>query len=157
MTFTIPGLRAKPLKSGNPRHRVDDYIRALKDGHEKQLAELRDENVALLNAKGAADDGAAIQEQLIADLEADVRKLKEQAHIDHKHLAQQAGIIRTLREDLDEARGRRTDRTKVETATTETQPIPVLPLHQSPLAAVTDPGRVRQTTWGREREREGAT
>lgn len=145
LTDLIPGLRDKQPK-GDPKHRVDDYLKALKADHERQLEGLREENRALHNMKAAADDEYAIQEQLVTNLEADVKRLNEQAAIDHRHLAQQQGVIRTLREDLDEAKRRRDDSQRVETAATKTQPIPVVvPLHEAPLAAL-DPAHVPDLT-----------
>lgn len=175
LTDLIPGLRDKP--KGEPKHRVDDYLKTLKAKHARQLAELRhqmdelrEENVALLNAKSTADDGSIIQEQLITDLEADVKRLSEQAAIDRKHLAQQAGMIRTLREDLDDATGRRADKKNVETAATKTQETDVsavrkaarpVALHEAAAAgllgpvvrvstsgATADPGHVRAASRG---------
>ncbi|MWA08832.1 hypothetical protein [Streptomyces sp. BA2] len=175
LTDLIPGLRDKP--KGEPKHRVDDYLKALKAEHAQQLAGLRhqmdglrEENVALLNAKAAADDGSIILEQLITDLEADVKRLNEQAGIDRKHLAQQAGMVRTLREDLDEATGRRADKKNVETAATKTQETDVSAVRRaarpvalqdaaaagllSPVVQVStsgasaDPGHVRAASWG---------
>jgi hypothetical protein len=149
LTDLIPGLRDKQPK-GDPKHRVDDYIAALKADHEQQMEGLREENRALHNAKAGTDDHFMVMDQLVTNLEADNRALTEQAAIDQRHLAQQQGVIRTLREDLDEALGRRKDKKRVETAATKTQPIPVVPvpLHQSPMAATTNPAHVRHTSWG---------
>ncbi|MYY79693.1 MULTISPECIES: hypothetical protein [unclassified Streptomyces] len=41
---------------------------------------------------------------------------------------------------------------KAEHVIAATQPVPVLPLHASPQAAVTNPGTVRRTSWGRDAE-----
>lgn len=131
----IPGLK------GTGSHRAHDRIAEL----EALVADLRDENVALLNRQAAADDFFMIQDQYATDLEAELAQEKR-AHANTKaDLQTRNRWVADLEGRLADAERRLEIRDLAETAVTKTQPIPVItpvvPLHQSPMA-VTNPGRV---------------
>lgn len=158
MTLTefIPGLRDKQPK-GDPKHRVDDYIAALKADHEQQLAELREENRALLNAKAGADDFFAIQDDNLKAQDTEIQRLRDR--LDESETGRTAAVLTAeahavwigdLERQIAELQERLNTGALAESVVTQTQPIPVVPvpLHQSPQAAVTNPGHVRQASWG---------
>lgn len=130
----IPGLK------GTGSHRAHDRIAEL----EALVADLRDENVVLLNRQAAADDFFMIQDQYTTDLEAELAQEKRAHANTRADLQARNRWVADLEGRLADAERRLEIRDLAETAVTKTQPIPVItpvvPLHQSPMA-VTDPGR----------------
>jgi hypothetical protein len=124
----IPGLK------GTGSHRAADRIAEL----EALVADLREENVALLNRQAAADDFFMIQDQYATDLEAELAQEKR------AHAATQADLqtrnrwVADLEGRLADAERRLDIRKLAETAAERTQEMPVItpvvPLHQSPQA-----------------------
>lgn len=106
-----------------------------------KVAELRDENRRLITMLAGSDDFFAIQGQLITDLEADVRRLKRQVESGEQTIAQLEAVVRLRDREIDQLKHRLAVGVKAEHVIAETQPIPVLPLWQSPLAG-TDPAHI---------------
>lgn len=155
MTLTnfIPGRRDRK----KPRHRADDRIAELKARHAAEVEALREENVALLNMKAAADDHFMLMADLITDLEDDVRRLRAELAdeqgaraVAERDVEARDRWIRDLENQVTDAERRLDVRKLAETAVARTQEIPivtrVMPLQQAPFAT-TNPGRL-PCTWG---------
>jgi hypothetical protein len=124
----IPGLK------GTGNHRAHDRIAEL----ERLVAELREENVVLLNRQAAADDFFMIQDQYATDLEAELAQEKRAHATTRADLEVRNRWVADLEGRLADAE-RRLDISKLaETAAERTQEMPaitpVVPLHQSPQA-----------------------
>ena len=152
MTRIFPNLR------GTGTHRADDRIAELTTHYEQKLAELREENVALLNWRAGADDHFMNLDQHRNELEAEVEQLKAvlagereaRAGIEKDRDAQERWI-QHLQEQLAQRTRRLDVGVKAEHVIAETQELSVeeirrhctpVPLHQAPFAT-TNPGRVR--------------
>ncbi|BBC30064.1 hypothetical protein SGFS_013580 [Streptomyces graminofaciens] len=136
-------------RRGTGSHRADDRIAELKAAYEQQLAELREENVAMHNRLAGADDFFMIQDQYLTNLEADVRQLTAQvAEEQGAHAATLAELetrdrwIGDLQRQVAEVKRRLEIRVLAENVIGQTQEIPVeeirrhcapVPLHQSPM------------------------
>jgi chromosome segregation ATPase len=121
-----------------------------------ELTDLRAENGTLRNLKAGADDAFAIQDQLITDLEDDVRRLRAELAdeqgaraVAERDVEARDRWIRDLENQVTDAERRLDVRKLAETAVARTQEIPivtrVMPLHQAPFAT-TNPGRL-PCTW----------
>ncbi|MEW2463082.1 hypothetical protein AB0872_20560 [Microbacterium sp. NPDC047426] len=146
----IPGLK------GTGSHRAHDRIAELErqlkeqaEGYEARLAELREENVVLLNRQAAADDFFMIQDQYATDLEAELAQEKRAHAATRADLQTRNRWVADLEGRLADAE-RRLDISKLaETAAERTQEMPVItpvvPLHQSPQAKATrKPSRAKE-------------
>ncbi len=133
---------------------------------EAHLAAVQADNARLLNRQAAADDFFMVQAQLITDLEADVRRLREELAAEQGARAvADADVearnrwIRDLEREVSELKRRLEVRTWAEAAAARTQEIdvrdlrerfatgPVVSLHHSPQAS-TNPGH-GTPTWAR--------
>jgi multidrug efflux pump subunit AcrA (membrane-fusion protein) len=143
LTDRIPGRRDRK----KPRHRADDRIAELKAQHETEMEALREENVALLNMKAAADDHFMLMADLVTNLEDDVRRLREELAAEQgvravaeKDVETRGRWIADLEQQLADAKRRLEIGVLAEAAAARTQEIPVitrvLPLPESPLTAV---------------------
>lgn len=167
MSLTIPftGRREKS-KEKRRKHRADDRIAELKAAHAAELArlrgekaDLRDENVRLLNRQAAADDHFAIlwndvlvtnqalvvKERLRQEAEVAAAQMRVEydeaiGRIDERH----GETVRELEAQIAELQHRLSRDVLAESVVTQTQEIPVitpvLPLHQAPFA--TNPAHV---------------
>ncbi|MEU8642323.1 hypothetical protein AB0C91_10435 [Streptomyces sp. NPDC048674] len=150
MTLTIPfvGRRPKPQR----KHRADDRIADLHASYKGQIADLRAENVTLLNRQAAADDFFA---QLTNDVHVTNSALQaeqERRAVAEKELQQAEEAIRLRDRRIAELERKISVGVNAEHVIAETQELSAdeirrhcvkpMPLHQAPFAT-TNPGRVR--------------
>jgi 5'-3' exonuclease len=113
-----------------------------------KLAELRDENVKLLNRQAAADDFFAILTHDRDEVYAMWKAEKERRETAEKELEQAENAIRLRNQRIADLERRVDVGVKAEHVIARTQEIDpaevrrycVTPLHLAPMAAVTDPG-----------------
>ncbi|MFD5798787.1 hypothetical protein ACFWIO_35690 [Streptomyces diastatochromogenes] len=146
MTSLFPRLR------GTGTHRADDRIAELTATYEKQLADLREENVLLHEQRAAADDWFMLLDQHRKELEVEVERLKGQL-AEEREACIAVGkdrdaldrYVHDLEKQLADVERRLDIRTWAEAAAAKTQEMPVItavmPLSQAPFATV-DPGRI---------------
>jgi hypothetical protein len=136
-----------PVLRGHGTHRAVD-----------EVERLREDNAKLLERQGAADDFFESQDKLITGLEADVRKWKVRAENAERTVGQLEAVIgeRDRRiADLERkiSIGVNAEHVIAKTQAMDAEEIRVhcakpRPLHQSPMAVVTDPGRTPH--WARD-------
>lgn len=132
-----------------------DFIPGLKGSGSRRavdkVAELREDNTRLLNRQLAADDFFAILTHDRDETDKAWRQEKERRETAEKELAQAEEAIRLRDRRIADLERRVDVGVKAEHVIAKTQELDVdeirrhcvMPLHQSPMAAVTDPGHVK--------------